>query len=49
MPLLDFGESKEIKRRKAILEETGAILITGFEQDGESLHLLTSACVTISS
>ncbi|KAB5589189.1 hypothetical protein CTheo_7364 [Ceratobasidium theobromae] len=35
MPLLDFGESKEIKRRKAILEEAGAILITGFEQDGQ--------------
>ncbi|CAE6441761.1 unnamed protein product [Rhizoctonia solani] len=35
MPLLDFGESKEIKRRKAVLEEAGAILITGFEQDGQ--------------
>lgn len=39
MPLLDFGESKEIKRRKAILEEAGAILITGFEQDGRFAHL----------
>ncbi|CAE6450162.1 unnamed protein product [Rhizoctonia solani] len=35
MPLLDFGESKEIKRRKVVLEEAGAILITGFEQDGQ--------------
>ncbi|ELU40306.1 hypothetical protein AG1IA_05663 [Rhizoctonia solani AG-1 IA] len=35
MPLLDFGESKEIKRRKAVLEDAGAILITGFEQDGQ--------------
>ncbi|KAF8713569.1 RibD C-terminal domain, partial [Rhizoctonia solani] len=30
-----FGESKEIKRRKAVLEDAGAILITGFEQDGQ--------------
>ena len=34
LPLWDMEESKEINRRKAILEEAGAVLVTGFEVDG---------------
>lgn len=34
LPLFDMEESKEIKRRKKELEDAGAVLITGFENDG---------------
>lgn len=34
LPLWDPEESKEINRRKALLEAAGAVLVTGFEVDG---------------
>ncbi|KAG8737073.1 2,5-diamino-6-(ribosylamino)-4(3H)-pyrimidinone 5'-phosphate reductase [Ceratobasidium sp. 414] len=36
LPLFDMEESKELRRRKKALEEAGAVLVTGFEVDGES-------------